>query len=522
MVVVGLLADTHGVLDAAVCSAFRSAGVERILHAGDVVDGNKRLPLKSLIGSLEEIAPVTAVRGNTDDKWAADNGLPATTTLELSGVRFHIHHGDLIKCSDDASEASALELLRPASGWRAGDVIVSGHSHVPRLHRHVGTGVVFLNPGSCGPQRFKNPRQFAVLECDEGQLLSVSAFQLAADGQALARPWDITDATDDERRQHKRTKLFASNEAANTGPDPDPASCSSRQQRVRSPYFSAVSTAAAQSNSGFAAGDVVGKVRALFVKPERGASMQSVETLSLIAREGIDGDVHRSALTPRQCLVLSSRPDVAPGAFRENILVEFAPGKWPPPSGSVMHLGGDGAALRITFACETCGKGAAKAGVALESLKFTGWEAAAPRGMLSTPLASGSVAVDDEVRIVCGQYAALSDSHAERVRALLARVPHGKVTSYTQLHKFAGAPTDYSSRGFPGLLKKALADGSASVHRVLDSQWRTTRHFPEQADLLQAEGVPLDAATGRVFGAVESVAWAPTHEELFESGAEQE
>jgi putative phosphoesterase len=524
MVIVGILSDTHGILDAAVKSAFRHHHVGHILHAGDVVDAvsQKRLSLTSLLSSLREIAPTTAVRGNTDDRHAAGHGLSATAVLELAGVRFHMHHGDSM------SDEDAIEQLRPATGWREGDVIISGHSHKPKLYRHVGTGVVFLNPGSCGPKRFEYPRRFAVLECDGAGQISIRAFELTGGQEALARPWPIEDpagdgpvegpAGDAPRRIKKRTLPSASAKTEGASDDLASGPSSLRQRRGRSPDFPAPSSSRNMSDD-----IAVGTVRALFLKPQRGSPMQPVQSLALVAREGIKGDVHQSQLTPRQCLVQSSRAGVVPGAFRENVLIDFAPGQWPPKSGSVLRLGFADAALRITFACEACGKGAAYAGMELKQLKIRGWEAAAPRGMLATVLASGHVAVGDEVRMRPGQYAALSDTHSDRVKAVLARVPAGRVTSYTQLHLLAGAPTDYSSRGFPGLLRKALADGSPAVHRVLDSQWRAPRngegtlHYPEQLGLLAAEGIALDAITGKVLGARESVEWAPTHEELFES-----
>ena len=105
----------------------RAASVTYIVHAGDLVDGNKRLPLSSIIAALEDIAPLTAVRGNTDDKWVRGHGLPELALLTAAGVRFFVHHGDRIKDDD-----LALAELVPEGGWRpAGDVIVSGHSHKP-------------------------------------------------------------------------------------------------------------------------------------------------------------------------------------------------------------------------------------------------------------------------------------------------------------------------------------------------------------------------------------------------------
>ena len=112
MVVVGVLADTHGWLDRHVCTELRCAQVSQILHAGDITDGAKsRLRLPCLLNKLAELAPVTAVRGNVDDKYVPGHGLPATASVEICGVRFFMHHGDEIT-SDD----SALEQLCPAGG----------------------------------------------------------------------------------------------------------------------------------------------------------------------------------------------------------------------------------------------------------------------------------------------------------------------------------------------------------------------------------------------------------------------
>ena len=101
---VGILADTHGLLDARVVPALRSAACTRILHAGDIADAfPSRLSLPALLAALEEVAPVSAVRGNTDDKVAAGHGLPATLVHACGGVRFVMHHGDLI---DDCGQAT--------------------------------------------------------------------------------------------------------------------------------------------------------------------------------------------------------------------------------------------------------------------------------------------------------------------------------------------------------------------------------------------------------------------------------
>ncbi len=167
MVVVGILADTHGILHPSVVPTLRAAGCARILHAGDVCDARyaSRLKLPALLGSLREVAAVEAVRGNTDDKVA--HMLPSVLTYRepRSDLRFIVHHGDLIDCHDDEA---VLAALRPDGGWRArGDLVVYGHTHKPRFVRHP-SGVHFLNPGSAGPKRFSLPIQLALVRCGGG------------------------------------------------------------------------------------------------------------------------------------------------------------------------------------------------------------------------------------------------------------------------------------------------------------------------------------------------------------------
>lgn len=253
--------------------------------------------------------------------------------------------------------------------------------------------------------------------------------------------------------------------------------------------------------------------------------MTPVDSLTLRRHLGIEGDAHATPLSPRQVLVQASgEMNASPGAYRENVLIQWlgsASAPWPPSSGSVLMFGEGGAALRMTFACEACGKGAAYAGVELSRLKSKGWEVTAPRGMLATALSTGSIRVGDTVRVVRAVFAPLEASHAGRVRQVLSKLPSGRVTSYTQLAELAGAPTGFSYRGFPGLLKAANADERVGgAHRVLDSKWaiptnaRGEAHLPGQAERLRAEGVEICAENGRAVN-VDTVAWEPTHEELF-------
>lgn len=142
---VGVISDTHGVLRPQAAQALR--GVELIIHAGDI--GHPRV-----LTALEEIAPVQAVRGNTDrGEWA--RGLPLSRLLEVGGVRLYVLH-----------ELQALDQTRRP--WLRFQAVIYGHSHQPRLERQ--DGVLYLNPGSAGPRRFTLPVTLALLRVQEGRL----------------------------------------------------------------------------------------------------------------------------------------------------------------------------------------------------------------------------------------------------------------------------------------------------------------------------------------------------------------
>ena len=142
---VGLIADTHGLLRDEVAEAFD--GVECILHAGDVGS-------RDVLDGLERLAPVTAVRGNVD----VGLDLPAMARLELAGVRVVVVHGDRLGSRTPEKVAEA----HPGA-----DLVVFGHSHRP-LVRHVGS-VLVVNPGSAGRGRFRDPVSVARAELHDGQ-----------------------------------------------------------------------------------------------------------------------------------------------------------------------------------------------------------------------------------------------------------------------------------------------------------------------------------------------------------------
>lgn len=141
---IGVVSDTHGLLRPEVPELLR--GCDLILHAGDIGG-------EEILTSLAQIAPVHAVRGNTDDgPWAA--GLPETEVAEAGGVHFYILH-----------DISRLDLDPAAARFQA---VVFGHSHKPTVYRR--GGVLYLNPGSIGPRRFRLPISLALLRVRDGSL----------------------------------------------------------------------------------------------------------------------------------------------------------------------------------------------------------------------------------------------------------------------------------------------------------------------------------------------------------------
>ena len=190
---IGLVADTHGFLDPLLCPVLAAAEVTHILHAGDIALGKKkvknRITADSLLRVLKKVAPVDAVRGNTDD-----GELPLTRTYLAGAIRFVVHHGNQ---PDWKNDDAVLKALEPAGGWRrSGDIIVYGHSHEPRFVHHE-CGVAFINPGTAGGSteinRFgkTHPQQCAVVRCsDDGTAFEVSAIDLSLGGSPeVPRRW---------------------------------------------------------------------------------------------------------------------------------------------------------------------------------------------------------------------------------------------------------------------------------------------------------------------------------------------
>ena len=129
--IVGVISDTHGLLRPEAVAALR--GSDLIIHAGDVGD-------PAILSELGKIAPVHAVRGNVDtEPWA--ESLPETEIVEIGEVMIYVLH-----------DRNRLDLTPAAAGFAA---VISGHSHQPA--QESVDGVLYLNPGSAGPRRFRLP-----------------------------------------------------------------------------------------------------------------------------------------------------------------------------------------------------------------------------------------------------------------------------------------------------------------------------------------------------------------------------
>ena len=135
---IGLISDTHGLLRDRALEALR--GSELIIHAGDVGQ-------PEILTKLRQLAPVIAVKGNIDKgSWASE--WPATAMVEAGPATIYVLH-----------DIQELDLDPAAAGIQ---IIVSGHSHKPSSTEK--SGVLYINPGSAGPRRFRLPVTLALLD----------------------------------------------------------------------------------------------------------------------------------------------------------------------------------------------------------------------------------------------------------------------------------------------------------------------------------------------------------------------
>ena len=144
--IVGVISDTHGLIRPEALAALK--GAELIIHGGDI-------GRVEVLQSLSAIAPVCAIRGNNDrDSWAKK--LPDVLHLQINGRRFCVIHN--VNEFDDDPKAARI------------DAVISGHSHKPSIVTR--DGVLFINPGSAGPRRFKLPVTVARLNIRRGAVRS--------------------------------------------------------------------------------------------------------------------------------------------------------------------------------------------------------------------------------------------------------------------------------------------------------------------------------------------------------------
>jgi uncharacterized protein len=141
---IGVISDTHGLLRQEAREALQ--GSDYIIHAGDIGDPD-------ILKKLAAIAPVTAVRGNVDrERWARK--VPETEVLEVNGASIYVLH-----------DLKTLDLKPAAAGFA---VVVSGHTHHPK--QEAKQGVLYFNPGSAGPKRFRLPITVGRLIVHEGSV----------------------------------------------------------------------------------------------------------------------------------------------------------------------------------------------------------------------------------------------------------------------------------------------------------------------------------------------------------------
>ena len=139
----GIISDTHNYFDPKIPDLF--AGVDHILHAGDVGKN-------SILFQLEQIAPVSAVLGNTDSFL----DLRETEIVTFAGKKFLLHH--------IMNPRELAEPIKDRISREHPDVIVFGHSHKPFCETIEGT--LYFNPGSAGKSRFGMERTLALMVID--------------------------------------------------------------------------------------------------------------------------------------------------------------------------------------------------------------------------------------------------------------------------------------------------------------------------------------------------------------------
>ena len=148
---IGVISDTHGLLREEIKEQLK--GCDRIFHAGDI-------DTPVIVDELNRIAPTCLVRGNADKEWAED--IPVTQTIDDIGIRVLMIH-------------NRKQLQEELDSY---DLIIYGHSHKYE-EKHID-GKVWLNPGSCGPRRFRLPITMAILNIEEDGRFQIQRIEIEA------------------------------------------------------------------------------------------------------------------------------------------------------------------------------------------------------------------------------------------------------------------------------------------------------------------------------------------------------
>jgi len=149
---IGVVSDTHGLLRPEVLQSL--AGVDHVLHLGDVGSS-------AILKSLAQIAPVHAVRGNIDRSGLCSR-LPETDVLLFEGHYIYLLH-----------DLGTIHLDPVAAKFSA---VLYGHTHRPHIERR--KGVLYFNPGSCGPRRFELPATIGLLTVNSASGLAAEIVHL--------------------------------------------------------------------------------------------------------------------------------------------------------------------------------------------------------------------------------------------------------------------------------------------------------------------------------------------------------
>lgn len=229
------------------------------------------------------------------------------------------------------------------------------------------------------------------------------------------------------------------------------------------------------------------RILQLFVKVQADAPLVACDRLTLVAPEGIVGDRHRQVGSPRQVLLLDQatldRVGLAPGVLRENVLC----GVLPPglASGRSLELGS--AQIRLTFLCEPCRYlNEIQPGLAQRLKDQRGWLGMVTQG--------GQIQVGDRGILGDRCYPPLPAAARDRFEEFVARIPPGAVVTTADLVLALGV-TAAHYRVFPAWMKAVQAQ--LPVHRIVSKGGEVfAQHLPQQAALLQAEGVTVQ--NGRV------------------------